>query len=88
MTYTPLHDKIIVERIKPESQTNGGIYLLKSEDADKAKVIAIGPDVDEVNVGDELLVNWNGAVKIKDELYSIKVEFVVGVYEEEKCLSA
>jgi co-chaperonin GroES (HSP10) len=81
MSYTPLHDKIIVQRITPTRTTDSGIILQTSIEPDRAKVISVGPEVDEVQVDDELLVNWNGAIKIKDDLYSLKIEFVVAAYE-------
>jgi co-chaperonin GroES (HSP10) len=77
----PLHDKIIVERIAAEKTTSSGIILRSSDEADKAKVIAIGPDVDEVAVGDIVLLNWNGAIKT-GEHYVLRIEHVVLIYGE------
>ena len=31
----------------------------------------------------QFLVNWNGAIKVKDNLYTLKVEHVVGVFEDD-----
>jgi|CryBogDrversion2_5_1035270.scaffolds.fasta_scaffold15144_1 co-chaperonin GroES (HSP10) len=81
--YTPLKDKIIVERIQPLRETASGIILKSAVEPDRAKVIAIGPDVDEVSIGEECLVNWNAAIKIKDEIYSIRIEHVVMAYVPE-----
>lgn len=80
--YTPLHDKIIVQRLEKVNQTASGIILKSSPEPDRAKVVSIGPDVEEVAVGEEILVNWNGAIKVKDDLYTLKVEHVVGVFED------
>lgn len=77
----PLHDKIIVERIASTKTTSSGIILRSSEEPDRAKVIAIGPDVDEVAVGDIVLLNWNGAIK-SGEHYVLKIEHVVLIYGE------
>jgi len=79
--YTPLHDKIIVQRLEKVNQTDSGIILKSSPEPDRAKVIAVGPDVEEVAIGEEILVNWNGAIKVKDDIYTLKVEHVVGVFE-------
>lgn len=76
----PLSDNIIVERIAAEKQTASGIVLKRSEEPDRAKVVAIGPKVDEVSIGDELLLNWNRAVKIENENYVVPINEVVFIY--------
>jgi co-chaperonin GroES (HSP10) len=80
---TPLHDKITVQRIPGNKTSYGGIILKTSEEPDRAKVLAIGPDVTEVSVGEVVLLNWNAAVKVQDDTYVVKIEHVVFVYEEE-----
>lgn|GEM_PF-3351704 len=81
MIYSPLQDKLVIQRITPVKETASGIILQSSVEPDRAKVVAVGPDVDEVVVDEELLINWNGAVKIKDDLYSLRIEHVIGVYD-------
>ena len=85
MDFKPMKDKIIVSRIPGEKQTEFGIILRSSEGPDRALVEAIGPLVDEVSVGDEVLLNWNGAVKVSGketdkEYYVIAIEHVVLIY--------
>ena len=85
MILKPLKDKIVVSRIAGEKQTEFGIILKTAEGPDKALVESIGPKVDEVSVGDEVLINWNGAVKvsgkeIEKELYVVSIEHVILVY--------
>ena len=82
MNYTPLADKVIIYRIPAEKVTASGIVLQRSDEVDKAKIVAIGPDVDEVQVDDVVLVNWNAAIKIEKEWYSIKQEHIVFIYGE------
>jgi co-chaperonin GroES (HSP10) len=82
MKYTPLSDKVIVERIEGEKTTSSGIILKRSDEVDRAKVLAIGPDVSEVEVGDVVLLNWNAAIKVQGEFYSTKVEHIVFIYGE------
>ena len=77
---TPLRDNIIVERIAAEKQTASGIILKRTEEPDRAKVIAIGPKVDEVQIDDELLVNWNKAVKVEGENYVLPITEVIFIY--------
>ena len=81
MIYSPLQDKLVIQRITPVKETASGIILQSSVEPDRAIVVAVGPEVDEVAVGEELLINWNGAIKIKDDLYSLRIEHVIGVYE-------
>ena len=77
----PLKDNVIVERIEKENVTSSGILLKSSDEADKAKVTAIGPDVVDVNVDDVLLINWNKAKKITNTIYQVNIEDVIGVFE-------
>jgi co-chaperonin GroES (HSP10) len=76
----PLRDNIIVTRIAAEKQTASGIILKRTEEPDRAKVVALGPKVDEVSIGDELLLNWNRAVKIEDENYVVPINEVIFIY--------
>jgi co-chaperonin GroES (HSP10) len=76
----PLRDNIIVTRIAGETETASGIILKSSQGPDKAKVIALGPLVDEVEIGDELLLNWNKASKVEDETYVVPITEVIFIY--------
>ena len=85
MDIKPLKDKIVVSRIAAEKTTSAGIILKTTDGPDKALVEAIGTKVDEVAVGDEVLVNWNGAVKVSGkeldkEYYVIAVEHIILIY--------
>jgi co-chaperonin GroES (HSP10) len=79
----PLHDKVYIERIAGEKTTSGGIVLQTSQEHDRARVLAVGPEVKELSEGDVALVNWNAAVKAGEDLYMIREEQVLFVYEEE-----
>ena len=63
----PLFDRILVQRLKAETKTSGGIFLPESavKDLNEAKVIAVGPgalDKDgkrvpvDVQPGDKVLI--------------------------------
>lgn len=85
MNIKPLKDKVLVSRIAGEKQTEFGIILKTSEGPDRALVEAIGTKVDEVSVGDEVLINWNGAVKVSGkeidkEYYVVAIEHVILIY--------
>mgnify|MGYP003346641510 CR=1 FL=1 len=62
--------------------TERGSVVSNAGEPDKAEVISIGPKVDEVSIGDLLLINWNKAVKVQDEEYIIPITDVILVYGE------
>jgi len=82
----PIKSKILIELLEKETTTSGGIFLAipDRDDINKAKVIAIGDKVLDVQVGDTVLVNWNQAVETKydDErkTYIIDEEGIVLVF--------
>lgn len=79
MSYVPLNRNVIVERLEPVKTTLSGIILQSSQEPDRAKVIATSDDA--VTVGDELLINWNKAVKIENEIYRINIDDVIAIFE-------
>jgi co-chaperonin GroES (HSP10) len=81
MNIKPLANKIVIKRIEGSKQTESGIILQRTDEPDRAEVMAIGPDVDEVQVGDIVLLNWNAAIKTGD-YYVIVIDQVVFIYGE------
>lgn len=81
-TIKPLRSNVIIKRMEKDLTTASGIVLKSSEDADQAKVLAIGPEVQDVKIGDIVLVNWNKSSQIKGPLYKIAEEDIVGIFEE------
>ena len=77
----PLHNKVLVKRIAGETTTSSGIVLQRSNEVDKAEVLAIGPQVDEVQVGDIVLLDWNKTIKAGDN-YLLTVDNIVLIYGE------
>ncbi|EXJ84591.1 hsp10-like protein [Capronia epimyces CBS 606.96] len=80
----PLLDRVLVQRIKAEPRTAGGIYLPESsvKDLNEAKVLAVGPgafDKDgkrlsmSVQEGDKVLIPQYGGspVKVGEEEYHL-----------------
>jgi co-chaperonin GroES (HSP10) len=65
-----------MERVKNDMTTSSGILLTRSDDGDKARVLAIGPDVDEVAVGDIVLVNWNKSIRAGENFIAPVTEIV------------
>ena len=81
MSAKPLRDDVLITRLEKTMETSTGIILTRNDDADKAKVLAIGPQVTEVNVGDVVLANWNKSIKALEDTYLISVKEIVFVFE-------
>ena len=82
MSYRPTGKNVLVERIAAQKETSSGIILKSAEEPDKAKILAIGPEITEVVVDEVAVVNWNAATKIQDELYIINIDHVILVIED------
>jgi co-chaperonin GroES (HSP10) len=82
MSYRPTGRNVLIERIAAQKATASGIILKSAEEPDKAKILAIGPEIDEVAVNEVAVVNWNAATKVQDELYIINIDHVVLVLED------
>jgi chaperonin GroES len=87
MQVTPLSDRVLVAENKTEKKTESGIILegvrSVSETA-KATVLAVGPDVKDVKVGDVVILDWSkcSIVKVGDtQRAMIKEEFIIAIYE-------
>jgi chaperonin GroES len=87
MEIRPMNDRVLVAENKRENKTDSGIILEGTrgtgENA-KATVLAVGPDVKEVKVGDVIILDWSKAspVKVGDaQRAMIKEEFIIAVYE-------
>ena len=65
----PIKSKILIELMEKETTTPGGIVLAipDRDDINKAKVIAIGDKVLDVQINDTVLPNWNQAIETKYE---------------------
>ena len=61
----PLNKKLVVESIEKDKVSPGGIILTRSDrdEANRGKVISVGPEVLDISVGDVILPNWNAATK-------------------------
>ena len=80
--YRPLGDKVVVKRIPAKKETASGIILRHTEDPDRGVVQFIGPDVTEVQIDEQVLVNWNAARKVEDETYVVPVTEIIWIFEE------
>jgi co-chaperonin GroES (HSP10) len=81
----PIKSKVILELLDKDLTTESGI-ILKSDvtQVNKGLVLATGPDVTDVVVGETVLPNWNLAKKTKfegEDFYIIDQDDIVGVYD-------
>ena len=95
MSFRPLHDRVLVRRVKEEEKTKGGIIIpdTAKEKPQEGEVIAVGPGArDEsgkvqpldVKVGDRILFGkWSGTeVKVDGEdLLIMKESDILGIIE-------
>jgi len=94
-SFRPLHDRVLVKRVKEEEKTKGGIIIpdTAQEKPQEGEVVAVGPgarDEDgervalDVKVGDRILFGkWSGTeVKVDgEELLIMKESDILGVIE-------
>jgi len=93
--FRPLHDRVLVRRVKEEEKTKGGIIIpdTAQEKPQEGEVVAVGPgarDEDgeriemDVKVGDRILFGkWSGTeVKVDgEELLIMKESDIMGVID-------
>jgi chaperonin GroES len=96
MKFRPLHDRVVVERIDPETKSVGGIIIpdTAQEKPSQGEIIAVGPGGrDEagklipidLKVGDRVLFGkWSGTeVKLDGvDLLIMKESDIMGVLQE------
>lgn len=87
MNIVPMNDRVLVAENKKEAKTESGIILEGARgvgDTAQGTVLAVGPKVTEVKVGDVVLLDWAKAspVKVGDaQRAMIKEEFIIAVVE-------
>ena len=78
MSIKPLSDNVVIKMTEAEETTVSGIILTGAakEKPQVAEVVAIGPKVEEVKVGDKVLTNtYSGKeVKLDGETFTILEE--------------
>lgn len=87
MIVKPLFKKVLVAEIKSTTKSDVGIILEGANsvrEQNRAKVIAIGPDVTDVKEGDVILLDWTKASIVKvdgAQRAIIDQDHIVAVYE-------
>jgi len=88
MKLKAIKNKLIIKLLKNKEFTKVGIFLTATDKAEltKALVLAVGPETQDVQVGDTILPNWNAAEQTKFEketYYIISEDEVVGIFDGE-----
>lgn len=83
----PIKNNVVLELIDKEKVTSSGIVLPSADpvEANKGKVVSLGPNVEMVKEGDMVLPNWNAARQIKYnefEYYVVSEDDIVLIFEE------
>lgn len=93
--FRPLFDRVLVERLLPETKTKGGIMIPEKAQGkvNEATVVAIGPGARDrdgniqpvnVQVGNKILVPEYGGTKLtldEKEYYLFRDGDILGVFE-------
>ena len=96
MSFRPLHDRVLVRRVKEEEKTKGGIIIpdTAQEKPQEGEVVSVGPGardekgdriVPEVKAGDRILFGkWSGSEVTIDgeELIIMKESDILGIVEK------
>ena len=80
----PLGDKIIVLQDEAETKSKGGIVLSAPEKPLEGRVIAIGKDVEEIEVSNKVIINKHGGTEVcicKVKFLILKPIDIIGVLE-------
>lgn len=87
MVFRPLKSQVLVAENKTETKSDSGIILEHANSIRESKtgtVLAIGPLVTDVEVGDKILLDWSKAtvVRLDDaQRVVIKQEDIVAIIE-------
>jgi chaperonin GroES len=83
----PIRNNLLVELIQKEKITKSGIVLSVADrdEVNRGVVLAVGPEVLDLKVGDNILPNWNAGRQTKYEnqdLWIVNEDDVVLVFED------
>jgi co-chaperonin GroES (HSP10) len=87
MNVKPMNDRVLIAENKKEQTTTSGIIIEGARgvgDTAQGTVLAVGPDVKAVKVGDVVLLDWAKASPVKvgdNQRAMIKEEFILAVVE-------
>lgn len=89
MSVVPIRKQVLVAQIARKTVSSGGIIIENARsvsDNETARVLAIGSEVTEVAVGDEVLLDWSKGNPVTidgEQRIVIKEEFIIAVLERD-----
>jgi hypothetical protein len=79
-----LRSNVLILKQKPEYQ--GLIQGVASDENTQAKVMGIGDEVQYVSLGNIVILDWNKAKNIKNELWVVDEENIVAILDDEEII--
>lgn len=89
MSVAPIRKQVLVAQIARKTVSPGGIIIEGARsvsDNETARVLAIGSEVTEVAVGDEVLLDWSKGNPVTidgEQRVVIKEEFIIAILERD-----
>ena len=82
MIVTPLKNKVVLKEFVTESKTGAGIVIVGGDlgDSPEFGVVAVGPLVTDVKIGDRVMIEMGKGVIIQDMLI-IEDKFITTIIE-------
>jgi co-chaperonin GroES (HSP10) len=82
MNIKPLKTKVALHQIDNEVKSSSGLVIMGGDkDTPEGMVIAIGPQVTDVVVGNRVLVDWAKATYVGNDVLIVEQEHITAVFE-------
>ena len=83
----PLRDYLLVGEVKEDLKTESGIVLTQSVTSGNkpGRVMAIGPDVENVVIGQHVICDWKSSTPVQVEgimMVLLKEEFIMAISKD------
>jgi len=90
VTIQPLADRVILQPLENDKTTEGGIFLPKAENEKpmQAKVVGVGPEVNQVKIGDLVVYSKYGGMGVnigeENNFVIVKQEDILAIMKEDE----
>jgi len=89
MKFVPYKDMVLVRRVEAAKKTPGGIIIPDTvrESDNRMEVLAVGPEVEGVSVGDVIVTLRKAGIDVVvgvETLLCVKAEHIVGKYASDE----
>ena len=84
MNLRPLRNKVALKEVAKESKSSSGIFLMGgSDETPEFGVIAVGPEVVDVKVGDRVLIEIGKSVMADSDTLVIEDKYITAVFNND-----